>query len=54
MNGKIDFKYDNFKQNYYTIEKIKLYHAKWDKKYPKQNLLLKVKKIYWKILNVFN
>jgi FkbM family methyltransferase len=36
----VDFKYDNFKKNYYTIDKIKLYHAKWDKKiFQKKSLI---------------
>ena len=48
-----DFKYDNFKQNYYTVEKIKLYHAKWDKKYPKKNLLYKLKRFYWRLKNYY-
>ena len=48
-----DFKYDNFKKNYYTIEKIKLYHAKWDKKFPKKNILYKIKRLYWRIKNYY-
>ena len=48
----VDFKYDNFRQNYYTTEKIKLYHAKWDKKYPKKNLLYKLKRFYWRYRNL--
>ena len=48
-----DFKYNNFKQNYYTIEKIKLYHAKWDKKYPKKNLLHKLKRFYLRLKNYY-